>query len=188
MKELIILTVISGLVFIIFLVILIISLTRKNKKFILPSISMFVAFGGLTGWTGFKFVSKSYNKVTEILKPRTGDEIYDALFGKRQTDCVKIINYQDQIVPKIDYAIWLYFETCPSELNRILSLHDFKTEIVSTKEWNTSGPLANENWFKPETLGDSILTFTYNKDDYGNGQYIYSSLDSTKVFIKDILD
>lgn len=188
MKEIIILTVISGFVFIIFLVTLIVGLSRKNKKFILPTIFMFVAFIGLTGWIGFKFVSKSYHKVTEILKPRTGDEIYDALFGKRQADCIKIINYQDQIVPKIDYAIWLYFETCPGELYRILNLHDFKTEIVSTKGWNTSGPLANENWFKPETLGDSINVSIYNKDEYGNGQYIYSSLDSTKVFVKDILD
>lgn len=188
MKEIIILTVISGFVFIIFLVTVIVGLSRKNKKFILPTIFMFVAFIGLTGWTGFKFVSKSYNKVTEILKPRTGDEIYDALFGKRQTDCVKVINYQDQIVPKIDYAIWLYFEICPSELNRILKLHDFKTEIVSTKGWNSSGPLANKKWFKPETLGDSISVSIYNKDEYGNGQYIYSSLDCTKVFVKDIFD
>ncbi|POS00544.1 hypothetical protein Q361_1682 [Flavobacterium croceum DSM 17960] len=188
MKELIILTVISGLAFLLFLVTLILGLTKKNKKLKLTSLLLFFAFIGLTAWTGFKFVSKTYNKVTETLRPRTGDEIYDALFDKRKTDCIKILNFQDQVVPKIDYAIWLHFETCPDELKRILSLHDFKTEIVSTKGWNTDGPLANENWFKPETLGDSILVFTYNKDEYGNGQYIYSSIDSTKVFLKDILD
>src|SRR5690606_39355592 len=66
-------------------------------------------------------LSKTYNKVTETLSPRTGDEIYDALFDKRQTDCIKILNFQDQVVPKIDYAIWLHFETCPDELKRILS-------------------------------------------------------------------
>lgn len=188
MKEIIILAIISGLVFIIFLVTLIVGLTRKNNKFILPTIFLFVTFIGFAACTGFKFVSKTYNKITETLKPRTGDEIYVALFGKQQTPCVKIINYQDQIVPKIDYEIWIYFETCPSELNRILSLHDFKTEIVSTNGWNTSGSNANNNWFKPETLGDSVNVSIYNKDEYGNQQYIYSSLDSTKVFVKDILD
>jgi hypothetical protein len=188
MKELIILTTISGLVLIIFLVALITGLTKKNKKFILPAILLFVTFIGLTSWTGFKFASKSYNKVTEILRPRTGDEIYVALFGKGQIECIKIINYQDQVVPKIDYSIWLHFETCPSELRRVLSLHDFKSEIVSTNGWNTEGPLANENWFKPETLGDSVIVSIYNKDEYGNGQYIFSSLDSTQVFVKDILD
>ena len=188
MKELIILTVISGLAFLDFLVTLILGFTKRDKKLKLTALLFFFAFIGLTTWTGFKFVSKTYNKVADSLKPRTGDEIYDALFGKRQTDCVKILNYQDPVVPKIDYAIWLHFETCPNELNRLLSLHDFKTEIVSTTEWNTEGPLAHENWFKPETLGDTILVFIYNKDEYGNGQHIYSSLDSTKVFVKDILD
>jgi hypothetical protein len=37
-------------------------------------------------------------------------------------------------------------------------------------------------------LGDSIFVFNYKKDDYGNGQTIYSSLDSTKVFCIDVLD
>jgi len=188
MKELIILTVISGLIFLLFIVTLIVSFAKKNKKLKLTSLLLFFAFIGLTAWTGFKFVNKTYNKVTETFRPRTGDEIYDALFDKRQTDCVKILNYQDQIVPKIDYAIWLHFETCPTEFKRILNLHDFTSEIVSTSDWNTDGPLAHENWFKPETLGDSIQVLIYKKDDYGNGQYIYSSLDSTKVFVKDILD
>ena len=188
MKELIILTVISGLSFLVFLVTLILGFTKKNKKLRLTALLLFFAFIGLTAWTGFKFVSKTYNKVAETLRPRTGDEIYDALFDKRQSDCIKILNFQDQVVPKIDYAIWLHFETCPDELKRILSRHDFKTEIVSTNGWDTDVPLAHENWFKPETLGDSIFVFIYNKDEYGNGQYIYSSLDSTKVFLKDILD
>jgi hypothetical protein len=188
MKELIILTVISGLAFLLFLVTLILGLTKKNKKLKRTALFLFFAFIGLTAWTGFKFVSKTYNKVAETLKPRTGDEIYDALFDKRQTDCIKILNFQDQVIPKIDYAIWLHFESCPDELKRILSRHDFKSEVVSTIGWNTDGPLAHENWFKPETLGDSIFVFIYNKDEYGNGQYIYSSLDSSKVFVKDILD
>ena len=188
MKEVIILTIISGLVFLTFLATLLLGFVKKNKKLKLTSLFVFFAFILCAGWTGYKIVSKTYNKVAETLRPRTGDEIYDALFDKRQTDCIQVLNYQDQVVPKIDYAIWLHFETCPSELKRILSKHDFKTEVVSTIGWDTDGPLAHENWFKPETLGDSIIVSVYNKDEYGNGQYIYSSLDSTMVFVKDILD
>jgi hypothetical protein len=33
-----------------------------------------------------------------------------------------------------------------------------------------------------------LLVFVYKKDDFGNGQTIYSSLDSTKVFCIDVLD
>ena len=103
-------------------------------------------------------------------------------------DLINIGAYAKGSNPKIDYAIWLQFGTCPDELKRILSIHDFKTERQSTKGWNTDGPLANENWFKPETLGDTILVFKYSKDQYGNGQIIYSSLDSTKVFCIDTYD
>jgi energy-coupling factor transporter transmembrane protein EcfT len=188
MKELIVLTIILGLAFFLFIVTLISGLKKKNKKLKLTSLLLFFAFIGLTAWTGFKFVSKTYNKVTETLRPRTGDEIYDALFGKRKTNCIKILNYQDQVIPKIDYAICLHFETCPAEMKRILAKHNFKMEKQATKGWNNTGPLANENWFKPESLGDSVLVFKYSKDDYGNGQTIYSSVDSTRIFCIDILD
>ncbi|MFN5214064.1 MAG: hypothetical protein ACK5DY_05550 [Bacteroidota bacterium] len=51
-----------------------------------------------------------------------------------------------------------------------------------------SGPSVNTDWFKPQSLGDSIWVFIYNLDEYGNGQTIYSSLDSTKAFCIDVLD
>lgn len=188
MKELILLIAFSGIALLLFVITLLLGLTKKNTKLKLTALLSFFVFVGLTVWTCYTFVNKTYNKVTTAFKPRTGYEIYDALFEKRQADCVKILNYQDQVIPKIDYAIWLHFESCPTELKRILSLHHFEAEVVSTKGWNTSGPAADANWFKPETLGDNILVFTYSKDGYGNGQYIYSSLDSSKVFVQDVLD
>jgi hypothetical protein len=189
MREIIILTIATGLTFLFFLVILILSLTKKKRSLKLASLALFIAFVVLTGWTAYRFVSKTYNKVTESMKPRTGDEIYDALFDKRQTACVKVINYQDQVVPKIDYAIWLQFETCPNELKRILSRHEFTTEKISTEPWNEKIPLGETlNWFDPTTLGDTILVNEYATEDRKNIQTIWANLDSTKVFVRDILD
>jgi len=188
MKEIIQLTLISGLTFLIFLVMLILGFAQKNKPLKLISVFVFLAFIGLSCFTVIKFLTKSYNKVTGLVKPRTGEEIYKALFGNTKTDCVKILNYQDQVVPKIDYAIWLHFETCPSELNRILSLHEYKSKKVSTKGWITDGPSVNEKWFKPKNLGDSIIVFEFKKDEYGNWQWIYSSMDSGRVFVEDVAD
>lgn len=189
MKELIILTIISGLAFLVFLVTLILGFTKKNKKLKLTSLLIFFAFIGLTAWTGFKFVSKTYNKVAETLRPRTGDEIYDALFDKRQTDCIKILNFQDQVVPKIDYAIWLHFETCPDELKRILSKHEFITEKLSTAKWDGKIPYSETlDWFNPTTLGDTIMVYEYSTNDSKNIQTIWTNLDSTKVFVRDIFD
>jgi hypothetical protein len=189
MKELIILTVISGFTFLVFLMTLFLGFTKKNKKLKLTALLLFFAFIGLTTWAGAKFVSKTYNKVAETLKPRSGDEIYDALFDRRQTDCIKILNYQDQVVPKIDYAIWLHFESCPDELKRILSKHEFTTEKLSTAKWDNKIPYGETlDWFNPMTLGDSIIVYEYSTNDRKNIQTIWTNLDSTKVFVRDILD
>jgi hypothetical protein len=187
MKEIIILTIISGLAFLLFLVILILRLTKKNKKLKLTALILFLAFIGFTSWTAFSFISKTDSKVTETLRPRTGDEIYDALFDKRQTNCIKILNYQDKIVPKIDYAIWLHFETCPKELERILSRHKFTAGKLPTDTWDGKIPYGETlDWFNPITLGDTIMVYEYSTNDSRNIQTIWTNFDSTKVFVRDI--
>ena len=189
MKELILFTVISGLAFLLFLVTLILGFTKKNKQLKLASLLLFFVFIVLTAWTSFKFISKTYNTLTETFRPRTGDEIYDALFDKRQTDCIKILNYQDQIVPKIDYAIWLHFETCPDELKRILSKHAFTTEKLSTANWNEKLPNGETlDWFNPTILGDTLMVYEYSTNDRKTIQTIWTNLDSTNVFVRDIFD
>src|SRR5438552_19163555 len=120
MKQILLSTIISGLLFIGFLTILVIGLIRKKRRFVFISIAVLffsICSGSLTAYL---FVSKSYNRITNTLKPRTGQEIYVALFGTTHNNCVKILDYQDQTIPKIDYAIWLNFESCPEELKRIL--------------------------------------------------------------------
>jgi hypothetical protein len=184
MKEIIIWSIVSGTFFVTFLLILLIGVFRKNRVIVISSLFTLLIALGTSFWTAYSFINKSYNKVAETLKPRTGEEIYSALFGKPENECLKVLNYQDQIVPKIDYAIWLHLETCPKELNRILKHHEFTVNKVSSLDLDANGP----SWFNPETLGDSIMVFVYNKDEYGNGQAIYSSMDSTEVFCKDVWD
>ena len=189
MKEIIILIIVTGLIFLVFILTLIFGLTKKNKKLKLTALFAFIAFLSLGSLTGYKLVTKSYNKITEVLKPRTGDEIYDGLFGKREINCVKVLNYQDQVIPKIDYAIWLHFETCPSELKRILSRHEFSAEKLPTKEWNGKIPYGETlDWFNPTTLGDTIMVYEYSTTNNRNIQTLWTTLDSTKVFCRDILD
>jgi hypothetical protein len=188
MKEIIIWLILSGTLFISFLALLLIGAFRKNRVIIFSSLVTLAIALGSAFWTSYLLLNKSYHKVTETLRPRTGDEIYSALFGKSESDCVKILNYQDQIVPKIDYAIWLEFETYPNELNRILNRHEFIASKVAKTEVEQNGSSENNKWFKPQPLGDSLLVFVYKKDDFGNGQTIYSSLDSTRVFCIDVLD
>ena len=171
MKEITILIVIIGLTLLVFGLFLLFGIFRKNRKLLLTSVFAFIIFLGFAGWTGFKFVTKSYTRVTDTLRPRNGDEIYDALFGKRKTNCVKVLNYQDQVVPKIDYAIWLHFETCPEELKRILSQHKLSGEKVPTNGWDGKIPYGETlDWFKPTNLGDTILVYEYSTDNSKNIQ------------------
>jgi hypothetical protein len=189
MKEIFLLTLILGLTFLAFGVTLGLVFIKRNRNLKLTSLLLFITFIGLASWTGYKVIIKSYHKVGDKLKPRTGDEIYDALFDKRKTDCVKILNHQDQVVPKIDYAIWLHFETCPEELKRILSRHIFTSEKIPTRNWNEKIPYGETlTWFNPTTLGDTIMVYEYSTVDNRNIQTIWSSLDSTKVFCRDVLD
>lgn len=151
---------------------------KKNKRLKLIAILLLFVFNVLF-----------YIKVRETFRSRTGEEIYEALFGKQKNNCVAILNYQDQIIPKIDYAIWLQFETCPEELKRILSKHEFSEGKVSTDKWDGKIPYGETiKWFNPKTLGDTIMVYEYSSDDSRNIQTIWANLDSTKVFVRDIFD
>ena len=129
------------------------------------------------------------NKVASALKPRTGEEIYKALFGPDKSGCVQVTNSQDQIIPKIDFAIWLKFETCPTELKRILSRHTFDFGEVETGSWTESIPYGEViDWVNPQVMGDTIFVFEYSSEDGRNIQTLWTSRDSTRVLCRDTFD
>ena len=127
--------------------------------------------------------------MTGALKPRAGEEIYKALFGQDESGCVRVTNSQDQIIPKIDVAIWLKFETCPPELKRILSQHTFDFGKVETASWTESIPYGETiDWVNPQIMGDTIFVFEYSSKDGKNIQTLWTSRDSTRVLCRDIFD
>lgn len=187
METIIILIILTILLFVGFLISLIIGLMKKRRKLIIISIFIFIIFVGFGGWTGMTIAKKSINKVKEALKPRTGKEIYVALFGDPKNDCIKVISKQDQEFPVIDYAIWLHFETCPSELERILSQHDYDYNKLSTTDWSGDIPYGETiDWFNPKSIGDTVLVFEYSTNNSKNIQTLWTSLDSTVVYCRDI--
>jgi hypothetical protein len=189
MRGIFILATTTGLFFIFFIAVLVIGLVRKKKRLIIASLTILLCFVGLASWTGYTFLSKSINKVTGALKPRTGEEIYKALFGQDESGCVWVTNSQDQIIPKIDIAIWLKFETCPTELKRILSQHKFDFAKVETASWTESIPYGETiDWVNPQIMGDTIFVFEYTSGDGKNIKTLWTSRDSTKVVYRDIFD
>lgn len=189
MKELIIYGILSFLTLISCIAVGLFGFIKESQKLKLTSLFLLIIGVASSAWTAYSIINKTSDKLADTFKPRTGDEIYDALFKKRETDCVEVLNYQDQIIPKIDYAIWLHFKCCPMELERILTQHHFKKEKHSTQKWSDKTPFSeNVAWFNPAALGDSIIVYEYTSKDYKNIQTIWTNLDSTEVFVRDIYD
>ncbi len=184
MKEILVFVVFSALLFFGFVVMLIMAFIRKKKSFAIISFLLLLLCIGSVSRTIYMMASKSYRKVTGLFEPRTGDEIYHALFGQ-PCDCVKMLRAQDQEVPIIDYAIWLQAETCPEELERILRQHEYRSviQVSNSVDWSVSQN--SYDWFAPETLGDTIRVFVWEKDERIR-QIIYSSMDSTRIFCVDM--
>lgn len=177
----------SGVLLVSLVVLLLtILLSRKLRKVVLVyAVGTLLIFGGAGSWTAYLLARNSYRRLAKAVQPRTGPEIYAALFKAPATTCVRVMQAQDQVVPKIDYAIWLEFTTCPTELRRVLSLHPYVATKEATYEWNTTSPAAGNNWFRPESLGDTVLVFRYRRNAYGSGQTIFAALDSTKAYCQD---
>lgn len=188
MKEVISLLLITGISFLVFLVFLLIGIIKKNLRLVLISVLIFVISSVVGVWSIIVVTKKAYDRFSELAEPRSGFIIYTSLFGQPHSDCLEMINYKDQLIPKIDVAIWLHFKTCPEELGRIVRRKEFKMEKIAAANLHfEQQPSANENWFDPKKLGDTVLIFTWY-DERNNGQEIYCSTDSTEVYLKDIFD
>ena len=189
MKEILILGALSALLFLSFIATLATGLAKNKKNLIFTSLTILSCFLGLASWTGYTFIKKSMGKVTNAFEPRTGAEIYQALFEPDESGCVRVTNSVDQIIPRIDPAIWLKFETCPAELKRILSRHPYNFEKIETASWMESIPYGEKiDWLNAREMGDTILVFEYATPSRRNIQTLWVSRDSTKVLCRDLLD
>jgi len=179
------------LLFLCFLFFLFIGIKRKNKKFVFISFSFFLLTLCTGFWIVYLFLSKSYNKVTDVFKPRSGIEIYTALFGKPVDNCIIVINKKDQIVPRLDCCIWLEFETCQKELNRIISQEHYEMKKFFSADTTSYVPSYDPKpiWWTPHLLGDSVfVTQKYNPDNPNRDQILIFSKDSSHAFYCDMAD
>ena len=187
MQVIIILGITTLFLFIGSIIFFLIAITKKKMPlFYLALLLSFVGVG--TGlFAGYRFLYKSFVKISDSLKPRTGEEIYAALFDGNPNECTNVIEKQDQVVPKIDVAIYLHFLTCSEEIKRILAQHEYELTKLSTKDFRYADE-SGVRWFIPKLLGDSVLVYEYKKDELGNGQILYVSTEMDEVFCKDVWD
>lgn len=191
MKDIIIWLAVTGLLLLLFILMLFIAIVRKSKRLAVWSVLLVFICVITGGITVYKMINKSYYTIKNIepgnpFKARTGKEIYIALFKKPDDDCVSVANYKDQYIPGLDCCIWLEFSTCPKELNRIIKQEKYEFQKTSSAHINISGDSKKPEWWKPEQLGDSVLFFRHGYEGR-RLQQLLSSTDSTKVFYCDML-
>jgi len=178
---------ISAGLFLIFIVLLLFGIVKKRRKPVYISL-LFLLFAGISGvYTGFLFVRTAYRVVKTGENPlkRTGMEIYTALFDKPETNCVRVINNQDQYIPRIDCCIWLEFYTCPTELERIIA----KKQLKPTQYNSAPNYSPRPEWFNLQSLGAEYKTLQkFNPDDPNHDLILYFSKDSTHAFYCDMAE
>ncbi|MCT4580596.1 MAG: hypothetical protein N4A35_04195 [Flavobacteriales bacterium] len=158
----------------------------KKQKTILWMATVAILTAFILGcWTLYQFADKSYDKLSGSFKKRSGIEIYNALLGTPVNECIEVIKFKDQLVPKLDVAILLYCNVCDEELNRLVRRYHFKKDTIPFNEEMLS---EQPEWLNEVELGDSVITYRAVLKPGKNWQNIYVSLDGKKVLIEDILD
>ena len=196
MGNILLSAVLTGILFLTFLFLLFIGLRKRRRKPVYVSLLLLLLSLGAGAWTGYLFASKAYNKIKNVkldnpFNPRTGSEIYVALFGAPQQNCVQVINKRDQVVPRLDCCIWLEFSTCPYELKRIIAQESYKSSVIAVSDTAAYIPdySPRPEWFKPAEFGDSIIMLRhYNPDNPNRDQILLFSKDSTHAFYCDMAD
>lgn len=173
-----------------FIIFLLLGIVKKSRKPVYIAIVFFLLAIPSGIYTGFLFARKAYQKIktTKIENPliRSGMEMYTALLGKPETNCVTVINSQDQYIPRVDCCIWLEFTTCPKELTRIIA----KKELTPVKGASYIPDYSPKpQWFVPQNLGsDHIMLRKNDPDDPNHDLLLYFSKDSTRAFYCDMAE
>jgi hypothetical protein len=162
------------------------SLISKNNVI---GIFSFLILTGLAVFlfSGTRDFSHDIGKIIKKSGPKSPETIYSILFGMPADNCVTTINLKDQVVPILDCCIWIELNLCPNELERILETKKFEVSSYSAADSvNFASSFSDKPaWWNPQNLGDSILKFTFKRDQ-NHVQTIFSGTDSTHVFICDL--
>ncbi len=192
MAELISITVV---LFLASTVLFFMGITRKNLRLFVAAIVFLMLTGIAAVYSFFIGAKKSVDfakaTVKEIFRERTAMEIYTAVLDSPTVSCVEVLHTQDLVIPALDGCIWLEFTTCPTELERIISLRSYngkRCAVKDTSAYKTSR-CAEPTWWHPEQLADSINFLTdRNPTDPDHARFLIFSSDSNHAFFCDFAE
>lgn len=172
---------------ILFLLYISIKETKLSKKTVLlPTTASIISILLVFVYIGTDKIKSDISRVIHNSIPKDSKAVYSVLFAKPIENCVRVINFKDQVISKIDCCIWMELQLCPSELKRIIALRNYtkarlnkSDSLIFLKSFNDR-PL----WWAPQLLGDSLIKYNikFNQD---KEQTLFLGLDSTHVYLCD---
>lgn len=182
MSEVIICGSAAALLFLASVIMFIVAIATKKVKLALWALVPFMLAGIVGAYAAYAAVTKAYKHISEELKARSGTEIYNALLGV-PNGCVEVEHSVDQLVPRMDPAIFLQCRLCSEEVERLLKAEDY---TMTMEAWNNSAPGFPEE-FDLTMTGDSVMVFD-KMFDANHSRTIIISRDSTKMLMADWAD
>lgn len=158
----------------------------KKKKYLNLGLIAGVLLIPLSLLLVLNIISKSYYKASELFQSRTGIEVYSALLGTPKKDCINVLNFKDQTVPKLDAAIILYCSTCKIEVDRLIQRYDYKIDTLI--DFNTEIISEQLSWFNQIKLRDTVILYRTVVKPGKQWQNLYLNTDKSMILIEDILD
>jgi hypothetical protein len=126
---------------------------------------------------------RSVAELRAYATPRSGADIYAALFGPPINKCMQVLDHDDALIPKLDNVIRLHVRTCPEELRRILAQGSYLAEMSTDLTGSKLDPA-----FSVEQLGPGVLTSNWTVTEGRHWRTLHYRPDSTELIVIDILD
>lgn len=131
----------------------------------------------------FRTAERSVEELRAYTTPRSGPEIYAALFGPPINNCVQVLLHDDALVPKLDNVIRLHVRTCPEEIRRIVAQGRYTQESSMKLSYT-----AENEAYSIHQLGEDATTLNWTVSDGRHWRTLHFRPDSTELIIIDILD
>ncbi len=160
---------------------------KFSKRKIILFVTIFsVAIISLFSFTGFKKLNSDIARIIKNSSTKMPAEAYSLLFKNPIDSCLTIINFKDQVIPKVDCCIWMEVKLCPAELTRILKLKNYQSaayiqsDSLHLLQQFSKRPV----WWTPQILGDTIIKLNVLFDNK-NQQSLFFARDSSHVYLCD---
>jgi hypothetical protein len=175
------------LLFVLFLLYISIKGTKLSKRsLVLTIVICLIPIVFLFLYTGSDKIKSDIARVVRNSSPKNAEEVYVVLFKKSIDDCTTVINFKDQVIPRVDCCIWMELQLCPKELSRITALKSYTKSKLNTSDSISLLHTFKDRplWWTPQVLGDSLTKYhiKFNQD---NEQTLFVGDDSTRVFLCD---